>query len=117
MVDPWLNPTYFGAYYGTFVGGVGGSLGGILGAIAGWCVPKNKGRKFILGAMWFFVFLGIPQVLFGAIALLAGQPYGIWYPPLLCGVIFTIVFGILATKMRFLYNQFDRQKLPGNHVK
>jgi len=114
MSEPWSDPNLFGAYYGAIVGGGGGTLGGLLGALAGWCVPRRKGRGPILAAMWCFVVLGVLQLAFGLIALSSRQPYGIWYPPLLCGIIFLTVFGVLLPRIKRLYDAVNHSLPPGH---
>ena len=111
MVEPWFEPNHFGALYGSIAGGVGGSLGGILGALAGIFVPRGIGRSWILGAMYVFVAIGVAQLLFGTYAWIAGQPWGIWYGPLLCGFIYTAVIGPMIPMMKMRYRQAEERRM------
>jgi hypothetical protein len=111
MAEPWFDPNAFGGWYGGIVGGVGGSLGGLLGALAGSLAPRGVGRTWIIGAMYVLAAFGVSQLAFGAYAWLAGQPYGIWYGPVLCGVIFTTVVGGLIPMTKMRYRQAEERRI------
>jgi hypothetical protein len=111
MSEPWFNPVWFGALYGSIVGGVGGSLAGLLGGLAGWLAPQGKGRPWILGGFMVFIIFGLLNLAVGVYALAAGQPYGIWYPLLLVGVVLTIVESILFPVVRRRYREAEERRL------
>ncbi len=115
MSEPWFNPNTFGALYGAI--GVGGSLGGLLGAAAGILAPRGKCRTLILGAMVVLVAIGVVQLVLGIIALTSGQPYGIWYPMLLCGVIMTFVIGGLIPVVRMRYAQAEQRRIEAEAIR
>lgn len=117
MAQPWFEPNQFGAWYGSIAGGVGGTLGGILGASFGTLGPRGIGRTFILGSMYFFVLLGIAQLIFGVYAIIVGQPWGIWYGPVLCGAIFSIVMGPLIPFARSSYRQAEERRLEAEALR
>lgn len=111
MTEPWFDPIRFGALYGGVGGGLLGGLGGILGAAAGTLAPKGKGRSFILGAFALMTLIGVCHLAVGLYALLAGQPYGIWYPLVLIGAILTIVIGALRPVVRKRYEEAEARKM------
>lgn len=117
MSEPWFNVATFGAWYGGLVGGIGGSLCGVLGGLAGMLAPQGKGRAFILGGMAFFACFGVANLLLGLVALLAGQPYGIWYGPLLCGLIFTVVVGSLIPVVRKRYREAEERRIQAEALR
>lgn len=117
MSEPWFNETLFGALYGSIAGSVGGTLGGLLGALAGVLAPRGKGRAFVLGAMWLFVGLGVAQVGFGVTALVLGQPWGIWFFPVLCGGIFTVVVGGLIPVVRQRYAEAEERRIQAEGLR
>jgi hypothetical protein len=90
---------------------VGGSLGGLLGTLIGVLAPKGKGRAFVLGAMWFFILLGVGSVGLGLYALAVGQPYAIWFGPILTGVIPVLVMGSLLAVVRIRYREAEERHL------
>ena len=93
MSDPWFDPNTFGAWYGGIVGSGTGIVGGGLGCLIAVLAPRGRGRHGVMGAMFVLVVLGAAQVVFGVAALLCKQPFGIWYPPSLCGFITVSVIG------------------------
>ncbi len=112
MTQPWFHPMWFGALYGAILGGGGGTLIGVGGALVGGILaPRAIGRRWVLGAMLCVVLLGLAQLAFGVFALVAGQPYAIWYPPMLCGVLYTIVVGVLIPVIRRRYAQAEARRM------
>ena len=59
----------------------------------------------------------IVQLILGLYALLAGQPYGIWYGPLLCGTIYTTVVGGLIPAVRLRYRQAEERRLEAEALR
>jgi len=117
MAEPWFNEIWFGTLYGSIVGGGGGSLGGVLGALAGVLAPQGKGRGLILGGMYTMVVFGVLSLVFGLVALFAGQPYGIWFAPVLAGVIFVAVAGGLIPVIRRRYAEAEHRRLEAAAVR
>jgi len=117
MPEPWFEPNHFGAWYGALVGGVGGGLGGTLGALAGMLVPRGIGRPWILGTMYVLVAAGVAQLLFGIYAWICGQPWGIWYGPVLGGIIFTAVIGGLVPVARHGYRLAEERRLEAEGLR
>ncbi len=117
MADPWFDPMRFGAYYGAIVGGGGGTLIGLMGGVIGYCATKGKARRAICGFMYFVVLLGVAQLAFGAYAWSQGQPYAIWYPPLMCGIVFTGVVGGLIPVIAAKYREADGRRLEAAAIR
>jgi hypothetical protein len=111
MTEPWFDPIKFGALYGGIGGGLFGTLGGILGAAAGVLAPKGKGRTVILGSFTLLMGVGIANLILGIYALIDGQPYGIWYPLMLLGIILTAVLGGLRPVVRKRYEEAEMRKM------
>ena len=107
---PWFDdPNRFGALFGAIVGGGGGTLAGLLGALTGWLAPKGKAKPLIVGGFIFFIAIGVILLFVGIWALASGQPYGIWYPFLLCGIIFTVVCGALLPVILKRYSEAEKR--------
>jgi hypothetical protein len=117
MAEPWFDESTFGALFGSIVGGVGGSLMGILGGLAGWLAPKGVGRSWMVGAFGVFLLGGLVSLCFGIYALTCGQPYGIWYPLLLCGVLFTALTGGLLPVLRRRYAEAEQRRLEAENIR
>jgi hypothetical protein len=118
MSEPWFDPNAFGAWYGSIAGGVGGTLIGMLGGIAGGVlIPRGKGKAFVLGAMALFTVLGAMSLLVGVVALLVGQPYGIWFPLCLVGVIYAGVCGPLIPTIKRRYRQAEELRMEAASIR
>ncbi len=71
---------------GAFIGGLaGGFIGIVLGAIVTPLANKGRAPTFVLGALWCFIVAGVVCLSVGLVALILGQPYGVYYPLLLLG--------------------------------
>src|SRR4051812_5280123 len=103
MAEPWFDELTFGVLVGGIGGGVGGSLAGVWGGLVGMLAPRGKGRAVLIPIGWAFVGLSALSLTFGLCALAAGQPYGIWYGPLLGGV---IVGGVVGGLMPVVYKRY-----------
>lgn len=114
--DLWISEEtaiYLGAY-----GGAGlGVLGGILGGIGGPMAQKGKGKGPILASFTTVAVLGVLLLVTGVVALVAGQPYVIYYPFLLLGLIASAVFGGLIPVMRKHYRMAEQRKMEAEALR
>ncbi|MGQ9650757.1 MAG: hypothetical protein ACUVXJ_11660 [Phycisphaerae bacterium] len=110
MSEPWFDANTFGTMYGIIGRGIGGTLCGVL-------APRGKGRRFVVGSMAFFLVAGAVQLIVGLIALACRQPYGIWYPMVLCGVILVAVMGPLIPVIRTRYAQLDQRRIDAEAIR
>ena len=117
MAEPWFDPNTFGAWFGTIAGGGLGTLGGLLGAAAGILAPRGKAKAVIVGAWYLTIAFGVAVLLFGVYALVVGQPWGIWYGPVLCGTIITIVMGGLLPVIRMRYRAAEQRRIDAEGLR
>lgn len=117
MAEPWFDLNQFGAWYGSIAGGGGGTLCGIVGALGGTLAPRGIGRRWILGLMYGLVVAGIAQLTFGIYALAVGQPYGIWYGPVLGGTVMTLVVGVLIPVVRWRYREAEERRVEAEGLR
>jgi len=117
MAAPWFDPNQFGAWYGGIAGGIGGGMGGGLGALCGFLVPRVIGRKWVLGCFYALIALGISQLLLGIYALCAGQPWAIWYGPLLAGFLLSVIVTPLAVMVRIQYRAAENRRLEAEGLR
>ena len=117
MGEPWFDPNTFGAWYGSIGGGVGGSLMGCMGGLAGYLAPRGKGRQFVMITFTVFLVLGAVQAVLGMFALAEGQPYGIWYPMLLCGIVTLFVIGPLIPVIRRRYAEAEHRRIEAEAIR
>ncbi|MDP8981002.1 MAG: hypothetical protein M3O35_10465 [Acidobacteriota bacterium] len=89
MIQPWFDPNQYAWIPGT----VYGVVAGILGGLVGWLVPRGRARRFILSAWITLWAAGLALLIVGLLALLSGQPWGVWYGILLPGAVGALVVG------------------------
>jgi hypothetical protein len=91
-----------------WIGGLGGAAVGILGGALEWCASRRRARNFVLLTTKTLVALGIGAMLLGLVALASWQPYGVWYPLLLGGI---LCAGIFPFRLRRYQAQFRELEL------
>ena len=101
----WADRT--GHLAGGILGAILGCLGGLIGTLAG----VGRARRLVLGLMRAICGLGVLFLGVGVAALLCGQPYGVWYPPLLIGILCTVIMGGLIPQVRRRYEQTELRKI------
>jgi hypothetical protein len=110
---------WWGAEASGWIGGIGGTVLGTFGALIGVLASLGKARRLVLGLAWGFVGLGIMALFAGAVALVCRQPFVVYYPLLLGGVIATAVFGGNLPQLRRRYQQLELRRMAaldvGNH--
>ncbi|MDY6913533.1 MAG: hypothetical protein SVT52_03645 [Planctomycetota bacterium] len=95
-------------------GAVGGTLGatvGLLGAMVGVLCSLGRGRAFVLALMKVMIAVGAAGLVIGVVAVIQSQPYAVYYPLLLCGVIAVAVFGGLLGVVRRRFEQLELRKM------
>ena len=91
-MEAWFNEQtagMIGGIFGTFFGVFGG---GILGGMSYWFIQKGL-KKLYFSLYSFQLILGLAMLLAGIAAIILKQPYHVWYPLVLSGV---LVFGIMG---------------------
>ncbi len=99
---------------GGYVGGLLGILGGlygILGGLAGWLAARGQGRSFVFALLASMVAVGASSLLAALIALGLSQPYHVWYPLALSGLIFTVLGVALFPTLRGRYVEAEMRKM------
>ena len=70
-----------------------------------------------LGGMFMFVIIGLILSGIGLFALISGQPYGIWYPILMVGLMFSIIPGALIPVIRKNYQQAENRRIAAESIR
>jgi hypothetical protein len=95
------------AWIGTIGGPVCGLLGGLLGGLGG-C---GKARRFVLTLTAASAGLGVVSLIIGVIALVLRQPWAVYFPLLLFGVVSPVVLGPNFFVLRWAYEQRELRKM------
>ncbi len=93
---------------GGWVGGLGGALLGILGGTFGWLAGRGKARGFVTAGMRGLIAVGSISLVAGAAAYFQSQPYAVWYPLLLTGILSVT---ILPFGLRQILRQYQAREL------
>ena len=115
--DPLAQPgQWWGERTGGLIGGVLGALMGLLGAAVGVLASRGAARGFALGAMRAMLVVGVVALAVGIVAVVQSQPYGVYYPLLLIGVLCSALpLGLLRT-IRRRYEQLELRKMEAQDM-
>ncbi len=93
--------------FGGIAGGVLGCLGGLIGTLGG----LGKARRFVMLLAWSVVIAGIVSLVAGIVAICLAQPYAVYYPLLLAGLISSLVVGLLIPTLKRRYEQRELRRM------
>jgi hypothetical protein len=94
-----------------WIGGLTGGVCGCLGALIGILASLGRARHFVLTLMKILAALGVISLFTGIVAVLAGQPYAVYYPLLLVGIIMTAVCGFNIPQVRRRYDEMELRRM------
>ena len=112
MNEPWFDAVHYAWIPGTLLGVMGGLWGSLLGVLA----PRGKARPLVFGSLGLLVVASVTCLIAGVLALLAHQPYGVWYGLLLPGVIGLLVLGPLIPVAIMAYRQAELRKMQARDL-
>lgn len=102
---------WFSARSAGLIGGIGGGLLGLWGALIGVLSSRGKARGFVLGSANTLLIVGIACIIAGVIALASTQPYAVYYPLLLIGIIVVAVISKLRGALSAQYEQLELKRM------
>lgn len=117
MMQPWFDGNSFGLWYGGLGGGLLGSLATGLGSVTAVLARKGKGQRFILSAFTFMKWVGVAHLVIGFYAVYQRQPFGIWYPLVLIGFLFTLLFSLLRPVVRWRYKEAEQRQMSAGRLR
>lgn len=110
-------PKAAGIWWSDRTGGlIGGGIGAILGGLAWWAgwLASRPLRRPLAKAMFRMIrAASLVALVMGLTALGAAQPYGVWYPPLLVGVLGTVIPAWSLKRIRADELRDEMRKLEG----
>lgn len=99
-----------GAIIGVVFGGIGGGVGGPLAAL-------GKAKPLVLGIFYVGIALGVACLGVGVYAIAVGQPFHVWYAPLLGGVLLCSIMGPLLFVVRARYREHEQRRLAAEELR
>jgi hypothetical protein len=106
MIEPWFDPNAYAWIPGTLLG----VAGGIEGTLAGLCAPKGKCKTLVLAVHFAILQICCLLLAVGVVAMIAGQPYGVWYGLGFPGLLGLAIFGPLTLVVRRRYVEAELRK-------
>lgn len=94
-----------------WIGGIGGTLLGLWGALIGIVSSRGKARGFAVGSANALLFIGLASLIAGIVALGMAQPYAVYFPLLLLGVIIVAVMVMLRRTLSAHYEQLELKRM------
>ncbi|MDH5501156.1 MAG: hypothetical protein OEY72_08665, partial [Gammaproteobacteria bacterium] len=68
-------------------------------------------RLFVVASVNVLVVIGVASLVGGVVAIATAQPYAVYFPLLLVGVILVAVFGKMRGKLSAQYEQLELKKM------
>jgi hypothetical protein len=96
---------------GNLAGAIVGSAIGCLGGLTGWLGARGKARAFVLGSAMIMIVFGVLATVVGLVAVTWRQPYAVWYPLLLAGVISVVVFPVFLRRCVQRYREIELRRM------
>ncbi len=93
------------------VGGITGSLLGILGGIIGMLSGMGRARNVAIGICWSVFVFGLLCFGVGVVAVVMSQPYEIYFPLLLTGVLGAGITGALLPTIKRRYADAELHRI------
>lgn len=102
---------WFSSRRAGLMGGIGGGLLGLWGALIGVLASRGKARAFVLGSANVLLVIGIASLVGGIVALASSQPYVVYYPLLLIGIILVFVISKLRGTLAARYEEIELKRM------
>lgn len=96
---------------GGWIGGIAGSVLGCLGSLLAVLAAKGKCRVFVVTTSKALIGLGIASTLVGLWALSVGQPYAVWFPLLLLGILLESILFVRLRQYQKTYEDLEMRKM------
>lgn len=106
-----LSGQWFSDRNAGLFGGIAGALVGVWGALIGILSARGQARHFVLGSANALFVIGIASLAAGGFALAIGQPYAVYYPLLLIGIILVVVMGKMRGSLSARYEQLELKRM------
>jgi hypothetical protein len=96
---------------GNLAGGILGAVIGCTGGLIGWLSSRGRAQGFVINAARILTGIGILSAIGGLVAVSIRQPYGVWYPLLLLGVICALVFPVCLRTCVKRYRELELRRM------
>jgi hypothetical protein len=94
-----------------WIGGLGGSVLGCLGSLLAVLAAKGRCRGFVIWTSVALIAMGITASVVGVAAVVIGQPYGVWFPLELIGVLLLTILPFRLRQYQKGYEDFEMRRM------
>ncbi len=112
MNGPWFDANHWAWLPGSLFG----CLTGTWGAFAGYLAPRGKARGFVIGYGVLLQVIAAASLGVGVAALLAGQPYAIWFFFTFLGAQGTILMPMFLALIRRRYREAEQRRIQAEDL-
>jgi hypothetical protein len=117
MTQAWFAAAWFDPnQYAWIPGAAYGVLAGLMGGLVAWLVPRGRAKDFILRAWSTLWALAVALLIVGLVALINGQPWGVWYGFLLPGAVGTLVVGANSYVILKRYRDVEERRVAAKDL-
>jgi len=109
--DPNAGLHWWSDRAGGWVGGLGGTLLGLLCAAVAVLAVRGVGRLTVLSLLIAMATVGVGGLTAGIVAACVGQPYGVFFPLLLGGVLYALAGGLGLLLYPRVYQNIELRKM------
>jgi hypothetical protein len=102
----WWSPEAAG-----WIGGAAGGAVGLFGALVGTLCSLGRGRRFVLAGLVALGVSGLALLAAGGVALGLGQPYEVWYPLVLMGILDPVLAVSLLPTARRRFEALELRRM------
>ena len=104
-------PGWWGPREGTWIGALGGSAMGLLGGLVGLLVHLRTARQTTFAVLYALMGCGGLSLAAGIVALARAQPYEVYYPLLLLGLLGVIIPAASLPAIRRQYREIELRRM------
>jgi hypothetical protein len=101
----WSDRT--GGLIGAFFGITMGTMGGVIG----WLSSRGKARNLVLALVRAMQIIGVGCLALGIVAVALRQPYAVYYPMVLVGILCPVLGMGLRSTIRRRYDEVELRKM------
>ncbi len=113
-MEQWFDQKTAGLI-GGIIGTALGITGGVIGSLSGICVQKGW-KKLIYTIYALTIAVCCILSIIGVVALICKQPYHVWYPFLLSGLLGTVLLSILFPVLRKRFTECELRKMQAKDL-
>ena len=93
------------------IGGIGGACIGCFAGLLGWLAAQGKARAFVLLSLRVLVLLGAVSTVAAVIAIAGKQPYAVWFPLTLGGLLLLSIIPFRLRQFQIHYRELELRRM------